>query len=152
MSEPRFSFHVAPEINNGFGPWFHGTMVPRFQATRERGMRVCERFSRLYRVAIQVRITPIDPAGIIRCVDPEKVEIRPSVRVKRGDLVRVGLAYDQDTRARTRADEGYGFVGTVLDVPPDGDALLARGDQRADLPDPSEWDLFVHNERCEVLR
>lgn len=72
--------------------------------------------------------------------------------VERGDLVRVGLAYDQGTHARTRADEATGFVGTVLDVRPDGDVLLVRGDCRADLPDPGEWDLSVHNERCEVLR
>ncbi len=70
-----FSFHVCPEIDNGFGAWFHGTMVRRYQAAWEDGFRIAGRFSSLHRVRVQVRVTPVDDAGIVRCVDPYVCEL-----------------------------------------------------------------------------
>lgn len=68
--------------------------------------------------------------------------------IQRGNVVRVGLAYRMELGPTP--DEATGFVGTVVDVRPSGDALLARG-VYAETPDPSEWDLAVNVGRCEVL-
>lgn len=71
--------------------------------------------------------------------------------IQRGDLVRVLPAYSMETRSRSIHDEVTGTVCTVVGLRPTGDALLVRGDVRAELPDACEADFAVHHGRCSSV-
>lgn len=71
--------------------------------------------------------------------------------IQRGDLVRVLPAYSMQTRSRSIHDEVTGAICTVVGLRPTGDALLVRGDVRADLPDACEEDFAVHRDRCSTV-
>lgn len=72
--------------------------------------------------------------------------------IARGAVVRIGPAYDHETRARTRTDEITGVIGTVVAVRPHGDLLLVRGVYRgADVPPADEWQIALFYARCSAL-
>lgn len=66
MNDAIESFRMCPLVDNGFGEWWHGTAIRRWQSTEAYAIRVARRFVRLYRTPVKLFATPVDAAGIER--------------------------------------------------------------------------------------
>ena len=69
------SFRMCPRVDNGFGEWWHGTKIRRWQSTEAHAIRIARRFVRLYQTPVKLYATPVDAAGIERCVPHREVEL-----------------------------------------------------------------------------
>lgn len=70
-----FSFRMCPEINHGFGSWYHGTKIRRWQSSEDRALKIARRFVRLYRTNVKLYATSVDSAGIVKWEDPREIAV-----------------------------------------------------------------------------